>query len=84
MAWYVYIAEARTGRYYVGITKNPEERIVAHNTGKGSRFAIDQGPFTLVYVSSTYNNKSEARKREMQLKGWSHAKKEMLVKGEWI
>ena len=28
-----------------------------------------------------YENKYEAAKRERQLKGWSHAKKQMLVDG---
>lgn len=82
MSWFVYIAKARTGRYYVGITTNPAARIEKHNTGKGSRFAINQGPFTLVHTSSPFPGKSEARKREIQLKGWTRNKKERLIGGE--
>jgi putative endonuclease len=81
--WYVYICQAKTGRYYVGITNNPERRLDKHNTGMGSQFARDQGPFTLKYVSPPFINKSAARKREIQLKGWSHTKKEKLITGEW-
>ncbi len=81
--WFVYIAKAHTGRYYVGITTNPSERIKKHNSGKGSQFARDQGPFTLAYISLPFVNKSEARKREIQLKGWSREKKEKLINGEW-
>jgi len=81
--WYVYIAKANTGRYYVGITTDAGERIKKHNSGNGSQFARDQGPFTLEYVSPKYPNKSEARKREIQLKGWSRNKKEKLISGEW-
>ena len=58
MSWYVYIAEARTGRYYTGITTNAGKRIIKHNSGKGSRFGIEQGPFELVYVSEAFPNKS--------------------------
>lgn len=69
MYWFVYIAQAATSRYYVGITTNPQERIKKHNSGHGSQFARQQGPLTLVYVSNPLPSKSEARKREMQLKG---------------
>ena len=84
MSWFVYIAKARTSRYYVGITTDPKKRIADHNSGKGSRFAINQGPFTLVYVSQKFSNKSEARKREIQIKGWAQSKKEKLITGEWV
>ncbi len=82
--WYVYIAKARTDKFYTGISNNPENRIIKHNSGKGSRFAINQGPFQLVYVSTPFLNKSEARKREIQLKKWSRSKKLKLIQGDWI
>lgn len=83
MSWYTYIARAKTGRYYTGITNNPSHRIEKHNSGKGARMAIEQGPFELIYVSDTFPNRSEARKREAQVKGWSREKKEKLINGEW-
>jgi len=83
MSWFVYIARTKTDRYYTGITTNPKARIVKHNKGKGSRLARDQGPFSLVYTSLPFPNKSEARKREIQIKGWSRTKKEKLINGEW-
>jgi len=73
--WYVYLARAKTGRLYTGITTNPVERIKEHNSGKGSKFAVEQGPFELVYVSKLFLKKSEARTREAQIKGWSQSKK---------
>jgi len=45
--------------------------------------AKQQGPFTLVYISTQFSNKSQARKREIQLKKWSREKKEKLINGEW-
>lgn len=83
MQWFVYIAQARTGRYYIGITTDPQERIQEHNRGEGSQFAITQGPFSLVFVSKPFDDKSDARKREIQIKGWSRVKKEKLINGEW-
>ena len=81
--WYLYIAQARTGRYYTGITVDPQARLEKHNSGRGSNFAKQQGPFTLVFVSQPFDLKVEARKREAHIKPWSQKKKEMLIKGEW-
>lgn len=83
MSWFVYIAKAKTERFYTGITTNASKRIIKHNSGKGSRFAIEQGLFELVYVSTLFPNKSEARKREIQIKGWSREKKLKLISGIW-
>lgn len=83
MLWYVYIAQAKTGRYYTGITTDPNQRILKHNKGAGSRLAQQQGPFNLVYKSLPFTNKSEARKREIQIKGWTKSKKRRLINGEW-
>jgi predicted GIY-YIG superfamily endonuclease len=83
MPWYVYIAQARTGRYYVGMTTNVSERIAKHNCGEGSKFAINQGPFVLVYASPSFPDKSSARLREVQVKKWSREKKEQLIHGVW-
>lgn len=81
--WFVYIARAKTGRLYTGITTDPQKRISKHNSGHGAKFAVEQGPFTLVYISSPFPTKSQARIREAQIKGWSHTKKVKLVSGEW-
>ena len=84
MSWFVYIAKAKTGRFYTGITKNTENRIIKHNSGQGSKFAKDQGPFQLVYSSEPFSNKSQARKREIQIKGWSRDKKLKLINRNWF
>jgi predicted GIY-YIG superfamily endonuclease len=83
MFWYVYIAKAVTGYYYTGITTDPVRRLIKHNSGHGSQMAKQQGPFTILYISKAPTSKSEARKREIQIKGWSRLKKERLIKGEW-
>lgn len=83
MAWHVYIAQAPTGRYYTGITENPTQRIIDHNNGRGSKFAQDQGDLQLVYLSASFGDKSPARLREMQIKGWTRLKKEKLIQGKW-
>ncbi|HLD63786.1 MAG TPA: GIY-YIG nuclease family protein [Candidatus Peribacteraceae bacterium] len=83
MAWFVYIAQAQTGRYYTGITTDPQRRIHDHNQNEGAKFAHDHGGLKLLYVSLPFTDKSLARLREVQIKGWSRLKKEKLISGEW-
>ena len=80
----MYIAKAKTQRFYTGITTDPLKRVIKHNTGEGSKFAINQGPFSLSYVSAPFPSKSEARKREIQVKNWSRVKKLKLINGDWV
>lgn len=82
MHWFVYIAQARTGNYYVGITTEPARRIVDHNKGNGARMAMSQGPFKLVYTSPELPNQSSARKWEIYLKRWTRKKKTELIDGD--
>ena len=83
MGYYVYIAQAITGRYYTGISADPHRRLKEHNTGEGSKMARDTGEFTLRYISEVFETKSSAYIREQQIKGWSRWKKEKLINGEW-
>jgi putative endonuclease len=79
---YVYIAKAKTGRYYTGVSSDPSRRLIEHNEGMGAKFSKDQGLFELLYVSGPME-KSIAWQREWQIKGWSRWKKEKLISGEW-
>jgi len=80
MLWYTYILLCNDKSYYIGITNNLEKRIILHNTRKGSKYLLSKLPVKLLYYEK-YPNKSEARKREIQLKGWTIIKKEKLIKG---
>lgn len=82
--WFVYICKSAAKHYYIGISPDPYKRVVKHNKGTGSKMALDQGRFTLLYVSLPFSGKSEARKREIQIKRWGRTKKEKLITGEWI
>lgn len=81
--WYLYIAKAKTGHYYTGISQDPKKRLLRHNNGSGSKFAKDQGPFELVYISPAINSYKEAISYEIKIKDWSQTKKNKLVSGEW-
>ena len=80
--WFVYIASSVNKKLYVGISTDPNRRLIEHNTGRGSRFAMQNGDLSLVYISAPMKNQSQARKREIQLKGWTRAKKLKLISGE--
>jgi putative endonuclease len=80
--WKMYIAQSvKTLRYYTGISPDPEKRLTLHNSGAGAKFAVDQGPLKLVYVSNAFPDKSSARIREVQVKGWRAEKKKWLIDG---
>jgi len=81
MAWYLYIAEARTGNYYVGISTEPARRIQDHNKGKGAVMARTQGAFKLVYTSPLMPDQSTARKKEIEVKKWTRQQKQKLITG---
>ncbi|VVA43268.1 GIY-YIG nuclease superfamily protein [Candidatus Roizmanbacteria bacterium] len=80
MFWFTYILICKDKSYYVGITNDLQKRVLLHNSEIGSKYLLSKLPVTLIY-SEKYINKSEARKREIQLKGWSRVKKESLIKG---
>ncbi len=81
MSFWVYILRCTDGSYYVGHTSDLEERVACHNAGRGAVFTAVRLPVTLVY-SEMLVTESAATARELQLKKWSHAKKEALVQGE--
>ena len=78
---YTYILRLANGQYYVGSTHNLQKRIQEHNSGI-THFSSIHLPVELVYFEE-YTDYEEALKREKQLKGWTRAKKEKLINGEW-
>ncbi len=77
--WYVYLLLCDNKTYYVGITNNLTLRIKNHRD-KNSLFTLRFNKIKLVYCEK-YENKYQAARREGQLKGWSRAKKQMLIHG---
>jgi len=80
--WYVYIVECEDGSYYTGMTWKPDSRWTQHLSGLGSEYTLKHKPTRIVYLEE-YDNLEEARAREKQIKGWTRAKKEKLINGEW-
>jgi len=82
MPWYVYIALLEDGRFYVGMTQvHPDERAHRHQTGWGGTFTKGVRIVRVLW-SEQHANGDSARKRERQIKRWSHAKKQALIDGD--
>ena len=79
---YTYILQCANGKYYVGSTTNLEVRLNEHQAGLGGKFTSTHLPVKLVYFEE-YSSIHMAFSRERQLHGWSRAKKEALIRGDY-
>jgi len=77
--WYVYLLLCDQKTFYVGITPDLKLRLAEHRN-KESFYTKKFSDIRLVYCEK-YPDKFEAAKREKQLKGWSVAKKKLLIEG---
>jgi len=75
--WYTYLLLCDQKIFYIGITENVNKRLIKHRA-KQSLYTLRLSEIKLVYCEK-YKTKYESAKREKQLKGWSHAKKHMLI-----
>ena len=78
-AYFVYVAECSGGRLYTGYTVDIEKRMMAHKSGKGAKFTRAFKLKKIVYTE-IFNSKSNAMKREAEIKSWPRQKKEQLWK----
>ncbi|MEF8874299.1 MAG: GIY-YIG nuclease family protein [Candidatus Thermoplasmatota archaeon] len=76
--WYLYILRLSDDSLYTGITKDLERRVEQHRSGKGSKYVRSRLPCRIVYKEKM-ENRSEALKREAEIKRWSKERKEELV-----
>jgi len=81
MPW-VYMLRCGDGSYYVGSTRTLEHRIWQHNEGLGAEYTRRRRPVELVW-SAEYPNVGEAFFWEKRIQGWSRAKREALIRGDY-
>ena len=79
--WHIYILESNDGRMYTGITSEIERRFKEHQQGKGARFTKAFGAKKMLYCED-YETKSEALKREAQIKKLTRSEKFLLIANE--
>lgn len=78
--WFVYMLLCDEKTFYVGITCDLVNRIRQHKA-KDSFFTKKFSQIRLIYCEQ-YKTEHEVTVREKQLKGWSRAKKQMLIDGK--
>jgi predicted GIY-YIG superfamily endonuclease len=82
MAFWAYLLRCADGSYYAGHTDDLEARIAAHQLGRGSDYTARRQPVTFAWAQD-FGTRIEALEGERQIKGWSRAKKEALIEGDW-
>ena len=81
-AW-VYMLRCSDGHYYVGSTRSSlEARLAEHNSGIYGGYTSSRRPVVLVW-SQPFVSILDAIAAERQIKGWSRAKKEALIRNDF-
>ncbi|HJT25420.1 MAG TPA: GIY-YIG nuclease family protein [bacterium] len=81
MPYFLYVLRLSNGQFYTGTTSNLDQRYSDHLDKHAARTTkvLDVGE--LLYTE-THPDRVTAEKRERQIKKWSHAKKEALIRGD--
>ncbi len=80
---YVYMLRCADGSYYVGSTrKSLEDRLQEHQAGSFDGYTAARRPVALIFHEH-FQRIEDAIAAEQKLKGWSRAKKEALVAGDF-
>ncbi|PDT73136.1 GIY-YIG nuclease family protein [Bradyrhizobium sp. C9] len=84
MGIYVYMLRCADNSFYVGSTTGDDlaPRIEQHNTGAFPGYTYSRRPVVLVW-SEHFERITDGIAAERQIKGWSRAKKEALIKSDW-
>ena len=76
---YTYILKCKDGSLYTGWANDLEQRVAAHNTGKGAKYTKARRPVELVYFEE-FETKEQAMKREYAIKQMARKDKLELVR----
>jgi predicted GIY-YIG superfamily endonuclease len=79
VTYFVYILKCKDGTLYTGIATDVERRLMEHRGKKGARYTRARGAGRIVYKEAA-GTRSEALKREAEIKKWSREKKLQLTK----
>lgn len=82
MSFHAYLLRCVDGSYYAGHTDDLEQRIGQHGSGTLGGYTARRRPVELVWCQD-FATREEALAAERRIKGWSRAKKEALIAGDW-
>lgn len=75
---YMYLLRCADGSLYCGWTNHLEERVRAHNEGRGAKYTKSRRPVALAYYEE-FATKKEAMQREWAVKQLSREQKLRLI-----
>nr|WP_129791467.1 TrmH family RNA methyltransferase [Sphingosinicella sp. CPCC 101087] len=81
MDFYTYILRCSDGSYYTGHTDDLHARLAQHQSAALPGHTHSRRSVTLVW-SERFPDRDQAFTAERQIKGWSRAKKEALIRGD--
>jgi predicted GIY-YIG superfamily endonuclease len=81
MSFWAYMLQCADGSFYGGHTDDLEARVGAQS-GLIGGYTQQRPPVELMW-SQEFAERDEAFRAEPQIKGWSRAKKEALIRGDW-
>jgi LAO/AO transport system kinase len=79
--FYVYMLQCADQSYYCGQTDDLEARMHQHSVG-GDSYTATRKPVKLIWQGE-FETREAALQFEQKIKGWSRAKKEALIAGDW-
>ena len=84
MGVYVYMLRCADGSYYIGSATAEDlgPRVDQHNAGTYPGYTSSRRPVVLVW-SEYFDRITDGIAAERQIKGWSRAKKEALLRSDW-
>jgi predicted GIY-YIG superfamily endonuclease len=81
--FFVYMLQCADASYYIGQTDDLSRRLFEHEAGILRGYTSARLPVRLVW-SQEFQTRDEAIAAERQIKGWARAKKEALIRGDWL
>jgi putative endonuclease len=80
--FHCYLLLCADGSYYCGHTDDMEKRFAEHESGLFKGYTYKRRPVKLVW-NEAFQTRDDAKSAEQRIKGWSGAKKEALLAGDW-
>ena len=80
--FYVYIIRCADGSFYCGYTTDVEKIFEKHKSGKGAKYTRSHLPLEIVYIEE-FESKSDALKRECEIKSMTRSQKEKLINSDY-
>ena len=76
--YFVYLIRCKDRTIYTGVTTDVRRRFKEHALGEGGDYTRSRGVKKILYTEK-YKNRSNALKREAEIKGWRREKKLSLI-----